>query len=275
VTVTELLDDGFTQLADKITRETKFRCASYKDNCLRRRIALRMRACGVTSFSEYADRLDRDADEYSRLLDALTINVTKFFRNWSTFQSVAHTVVPALWSKPRSIRVWCAGCASGEEAYSIAALFYLHAVSLGEESALSRVEVIGSDIDRACLKAANQATYPPSAFVDTPDDVADRLFPRLGDVRTVLPTIRSMVHFERRDILREPPPPHVFDMVVCRNVIIYFDRVAQDELFAKFHRTLATGGYLVLGRVETLLGKPRALFTPVDLRERIFQRGDE
>lgn len=271
----KLPDDGFQGLADKITRDTAFRCASYKDKCLRRRIALRMRACGVTSFDDYAALLDHDVKEYSLLLDALTINVTKFFRNWGTFESLSRTVIPALWAKPGGIRVWSAGSASGEEAYSIAALFYQHAKSRGEEELLARVEVIGSDIDRASLAAADRALYPPTAFVDTPDDVAERLFPRLGDIRTVLPEIRSMVHFERRDILLESPPPRVFDLIACRNVIIYFDRAAQDELFVKFHRALGPGGYLLLGRVETLLGKPRALFTPVDLRERIFQRGEQ
>ena len=276
--MTEIVDDGFLALADKITRDTAFRCASYKDKCLRRRIALRMRARGVASFAEYATLLDDDSHEYARLLDVLTINVTKFFRNWGAFESLGRLVIPTLWAKPGGIRVWSAGTASGEEAYSIAALFYKHAKSVTDPRLLprelARVEIIGSDIDRASLAAAERAMYHATAFVDTPEDVAEQFFPRLGDVRTVLPAIRAMVQFERRDILLELPPPRTFDLIVCRNVIIYFDRVAQDELFVKFHQALAPDGYLLLGRVETLLGRPRALYTPVDLRERIFQRGD-
>jgi len=264
--------EQFAWLAEKITRETSFRCSSYKDKCLRRRIAVRMRARNVTSYLEFGHVLDTDAREYERLLDALTINVTKFFRNWATFESVARNVIPALWEKHGPIRVWSAGSSSGEEAYSIAALFYQHAMALGEEQRLARVNILGSDIDRASLVAAQRALYPATAFVETPDALLDRLFPQTGELRSVLPALRNMVCFERRDLLREEPPDGVFDFVVCRNVIIYFDRPAQEELFAKFHHALTPGGYLLLGRVETLLGRPRSWFTPVDLRERIFRK---
>lgn len=284
--------EGFAHLAAKITRETSFRCASYKDKCLRRRIAVRMRARNAASYAEYATVLDSDPTEYEQLLDALTINVTKFFRNWPTFESIARNVIPALWAKAGPIRVWSAGSSSGEEAYSLATLFYQHALSLGQGYRITRVSVLGSDIDRASLSAAEHAAYPPTAFVETPDDMAERFFqpydargagegrqgaPVSGpdaDLRTVVPVVRQLVRFERRDILREPPPPGIFELVVCRNVIIYFDRPAQEEVFAKFHHVLAPGGYLVLGRVETLLGQPRSWFTPVDLRERIFRKSE-
>jgi chemotaxis methyl-accepting protein methylase len=268
--VTDVVDDGFQLLTEKITRDTTFRCASYKDKCLRRRIAARMRAKGVQTYTDYAAILDEDVREYGLLLDALTINVTKFFRNWMSFEMLARIVIPAIWEKPGGIRVWSAGAASGEEAYSVATLFYRHAVALDDERGLSRVEIIGSDIDRLSLAAAQRAQYMPTAFVETPDDMLDRYFPEQEDTRGVLPEIRSMVHFERRDLLLEPPPTRVFDLIVCRNVIIYFDRIAQDELFEKFHRALAPNGFLMLGRVETLLGRSRTLFKPIDLRERLF-----
>jgi len=268
-------DDGFHQLAQKIMRDTTFRCASYKDKCLRRRIAVRMRAKGVASYLEYAALLDADAREYELLLDVLTINVTRFFRNWPTFESVARNVIPALLAKVGPVRIWSAGTASGEEAYSVAALFYQHAISLGQDSALSRVSILGSDIDRISLAAADRAIYHSTAFADTPESVANRLFPLEGERRTVLPVIRSLVRFERRDILHEAAPEGLFDFITCRNVIIYFDRPAQEELFSKFYHALAPGGYLLLGRVETLLGEARTLFQPVDLRERIFRKVDQ
>jgi len=267
--------EGFTRLTEKIMRETTFRCASYKDKCLRRRIAVRMRARNVQSYDEYARLLDEDPPEYERLLDVLTINVTKFFRNWPTFASLANTVIPSLWAKDGPIRVWSAGASSGEEAYSLAALFAQYATSIGEESRLGRVQIIGSDIDRASLAAADRALYASTAFVETPDEVADRFFPKEGEFRGVRPALRDMVRFEKRDLLHEPPPTGgPFDLIACRNVIIYFDRPAQEELFAKFHGALRAGGFLVLGRVETLLGRSRLLFIPVDLRERIFRRLD-
>jgi chemotaxis methyl-accepting protein methylase len=231
-----------------------------------------MRARNAASYADYAAILDRDPKEYEHLLDALTINVTKFFRNWPTFESVARNVVPALWATVGPIRVWSAGSSSGEEAYSIAAMFYQHALSIGQTHRISRVSVLGSDIDRASLEAAEKAVYPQTAFSETPEELVGRYFEQRDEMRTVIPIIRQLVRFERRDILREPPPANIFELIVCRNVIIYFDRPAQEELFGKFHRVLAPGGYLLLGRVETLLGQPRTWFTPVDLRERIFRK---
>src|SRR5689334_22365068 len=142
MTTAELDDVGFAALTAKIARERSFGCASYKEKCLRRRIAVRMRARGVHRFADYAALLDRDASEYERLLDALTINVTKLFRNWSTFESLARNVIPHLWENPGHIRVWSAGCSSGEEVYSIAATFYQHALQRNELHRLSRVTIL-------------------------------------------------------------------------------------------------------------------------------------
>ena len=124
---------GFAALLDKIARDRAFGCGSYKERCLRRRVAVRMRARAVHTFADYMVLLDRDAVEYDRLVDALTINVTKLFRNWETYASVAARVVPPLWARPDAeLRVWSAGCSSGEEPYSLAVLFHRHAESRGE-----------------------------------------------------------------------------------------------------------------------------------------------
>ncbi|MGI8510916.1 MAG: CheR family methyltransferase [Gemmatimonadaceae bacterium] len=268
----EAIEDGFAMLADKITRETSFRCTSYKDKCLRRRIAVRMRARGAASFAAYAAVLDSDRSEYDRLVDALTVNVTKFFRNESTFNALAAAVIPELWRREGPLTAWSAGSASGEEAFSLAALFYEHAAAMGELNRIERVRVTGSDIDRASLLAAERARYAPASFADTPVPLLDRLFPATGDLRTVIEGIRTLVRFERRDILCDHPAVASYDLIACRNVIIYLDREAQEELLCSFHRALRPGGFLVLGRVETLLGQPRQLFSAVDIRERIFRK---
>ena len=263
---------GFLALTEKISRERGFGCASYKEKCLRRRIAVRMRARGMHTFADYARLLDHDSVEYDRLLDALTINVTKLFRNWETYDAVARLVVPPLWALPDpSIRVWSAGCSSGEEPYSIAALFLRHAESLGQGAQGSRVAVLGSDIDRGSLLAAQRGSYEEGAFADTPDDLRRRFFTP-GFPARVVPELRSLVRFVRRDLLGEAPPPGGHHLVTCRNVVIYFDRPTQEALFERFHSALLPGGYLLLGKVETLLGPARTLFAPVDSRERIFRR---
>jgi len=108
--------------------------------------------------------------------------------------------------------------------------------------------------------------------VETPADLRERYFPKVGGLFTMLPTVKRLVTFESRDLLGSPPPFENVHLLVCRNVVIYFEREAQDALFAEFHRVLAPGGFLVLGKVETLLGDARGLFSPVNARERIFRK---
>ena len=262
---------GFAALTDKIARERAFGCGSYKEKCLRRRIAVRMRARGVHRFADYAALLDRDAVEYERLLDALTINVTKLFRNWSTFDAVSRLVVPILWEgAARPIRVWSAGCSSGEEPYSLAILFHQYAAERGKSADGSRVQVVASDIDRASLESARRGQFAEAAFADTPTDLRRRYF-SVRPPFEVAPEIRPLVSFERRDLIVDPAPSGMH-LIACRNVLIYFDRTTQETLFQRFHDALAPGGFLVLGKVETLLGPTRSLFSAVDPRERIFRR---
>jgi len=268
---TEVDDAGFAALTAKIARERAFGCSSYKEKCLRRRIAVRMRARGVHVFSDYAALLDRDAVEYERLIDTLTINVTKLFRNWSTFDAMARLVVPILWEgATRPIRGWSAGCSSGEEPYSLAILLHRHAAMRGETADASRVQVLASDIDRASLEAARRGQFAEAAFADTPDDIRRRYF-SLRPPFEVVPEVRPLVSFERRDLIVDPSPGGM-QFITCRNVLIYFDRATQEHLFQRFHDALAPGGFLILGKVETLLGPSRSLFAAVDPRERIFRR---
>jgi chemotaxis methyl-accepting protein methylase len=266
------LDREFTELTRKIADERGFACASYKEKCLRRRIAVRLRARGVHSYAEYARLLDTDSTEYDRLLDALTINVTKLFRNWAVYDALYDRVLPELWKldTPR-IRVWSAGCSSGEEPYSLAILFHRFAAKHGQLSRIDQVDVLGTDIDRACLAAAMRGQYLEGDFAETPPELRAQYFSSTPPFR-VAPIITRLVRFERRDLLEDEPPAGGFQLIACRNVLIYFDRSTQERLFDTFHRALAPGGFLVLGKVETLLGPARSRFAAVDARERIFRR---
>jgi len=266
------MDREFEQLTAKIARERGFACASYKEKCLRRRIAVRMRARGVHTYPDYAGVLDTDAHEYDLLLDALTINVTKLFRNWETFRAIDAVCVPALWSLPDpALRIWSAGCASGEETHSLAILVHRHATDRGEPARLGSVAVIGTDIDRASLEAARRGAYVEGAFADTPAALRERYFSAAAPY-AVRDEVRRLVRFEHRDLLCDPPPAPDIHLIACRNVLIYFDRDTQEMLFQKFHDALAPGGFLVLGKVETLFGPARARFQAVEPRERIFRR---
>ena len=267
----DVTDAGFAALTAKIARDRGFGCASYKEKCLRRRIAVRMRARGVHTYEDYARVLDSDRAEYDRLLDALTINVTKLFRNWETYSAVAERVVPVLWSRNEPLSVWSAGCSSGEEPYSVAALFHRHAESTGTLKELPRrVRVLGSDIDARCLEAAARGTFDEGDFADTPPELRARYFDERPPF-AISADVKNLVRFERHDLLAQSPPTGPHHLIFCRNVLIYFDRETQERLFERFHAALAPGGILVLGKVETLLGAARSRFAVVDARERIYR----
>jgi chemotaxis methyl-accepting protein methylase len=266
-------DAEFRALMQKITRDRGFQCASYKDKCLRRRIAARMRAKGAAGCAEYSRVLDSDEQEYERLMRSLTVNVTKFFRNWETYSAIDQKVVPALFElQEPEIRIWSAGCASGEEPYSVAMLMHRYAASTNNVPRFESLSIVGTDIDTECLDQADRAVYPGSAVGDTPAELRQRYFSESSGTLTVLPEVRRAVTFQMSDLLHLSAPLEQPHLIVCRNVIIYFERDAQDALFGHFHRTLAPGGFLVLGKVETLLGDARALFSPVNARERVFRK---
>ncbi|WKW11988.1 protein-glutamate O-methyltransferase CheR [Pseudogemmatithrix spongiicola] len=263
---------AFKALLEQVARERGFACANYKDGCLRRRVAVRMRARGSESFAAYAALLRREPDEYERLMDTLTINVTRLYRDADVWDAVADAVLPALWqANPEGLGVWSAGCASGEELFTLAALLHRHAERTATLPRLRDTQVLGSDIDAASLQAARTGRFAEAAFKEMPAALRDRYFVGTG-TRTAVAELQALVRVERRDLLMDPPPPMVFDLIACRNMLIYIDREGQERIFRRFHAALAPHGILVLGKVETMLGPARSLFAPVHPRQRIFRK---
>jgi chemotaxis protein methyltransferase CheR len=263
-------DEELEKLKRKIEKDRGFNCQFYKEKCLRRRIAVRMRARGQRTFQDYGALLDKDPAEYDHLLDTLTINVTKFFRNLETWNAVEQHVLPTLFEGRAPVKVWSAGSASGEEAYTASILMreWLEREGRGHEA--SRIRITGTDIDRRSLDAARKGEYPDLSMTETPERIRDRWFTG-GPPWTVRPEARPGVDFERRDLISGEAllGQH---LIFCRNVVIYFDREIQERLFRQFYDSLVPGGFLVMGKVETLIGEARLLFRPVNNRERIFRR---
>ncbi|UCF41456.1 MAG: protein-glutamate O-methyltransferase CheR [Gemmatimonadota bacterium] len=264
-------DPDLVALLEKISEVRGFCGNSYKEGCLRRRIAVRMRARGVHTYEQYAQVLDGDADEYDRLLDTITINVTKFFRNRETWQRLEAEVLPDLWTtREGRVRCWSAGCASGEEPYTLAILF-LELVRALPHAPRGGASIDATDLDRTSLAHAAEGVYRPAAFDEMPAALVSR-YVRGDDPRHLAPEVKEMVRFHQHDLLRSPPPHPPYDLVMCRNVVIYFDRPTQEQLFRRFVDALHHGGYLVLGKVETLVGEVRQELELVDARERIYRR---
>jgi chemotaxis methyl-accepting protein methylase len=272
--MSEMEEPGFRALAQRIAGRSGLDVSVYKDRCLKRRIASRMRACGVGSYLEYLDTLDQRPEELDRLLDALTINVTKFFRNPETWAWLEAEVLPGLLAERQGrIRMWSAGCASGEEPYTLAMLAARVLERMGRNDWLSRVQIDATDVDRESLERTRAGCYGPRAFDEAdPGVVARFTLPVAGDQRQVLPALRERVTVQRLDLTRESALSPPYDLICCRNVVIYFDRETQDRLMLGFADALAPGGYLVLGKVESILGTARVRFEVVETRERIYRR---
>lgn len=267
-------DVGFDRLTRRISEVAGLATEAYKPRCLRRRIAVRMRAHNVTSYEEYLAILDRTPDELQKLSDALTINVTKFFRNPELWQLLRGEVLPVLWnSGGKPVRVWSAGCASGEEPYTLAMLFADTAMTAGHPEWMKRLVIDATDIDRLCLERARLGAYSPAVFSESPPEfVARYTEPAADGGRMVTDDIRRAVQVNRLDLTRDKPRNPPYDLIVCRNVLIYFDRAMQERLFALFADGLRPGGFLVLGKVETILGPTRDRLEMVDARERVYRR---
>lgn len=255
-------------LKRQIIERAGFQCEGYKEKCLRRRIAVRMRARATHTYGEYARLLESDREEYERLLDTLTINVTKFYRNPDVWAVVRDTVLPALFERPEpTLHVWSAGTSSGEEAYTISTLVQDTAPT---PEVAARFDIVGTDIDRESLAWAARGEYLDFSMSDIDPAVRDRWFTH-GGKWMLNPEARRNVRFDTLDLIRDEYPKGQH-LIFCRNVIIYFERSIQEELFRRFHDALVPGGYLVLGKVEALFGSASGLFETVANRQRVFRR---
>lgn len=260
------------RLLAKIDSEADLHLGQYRRQYLQRRIATRLRSLGLHSYRQYADHLDREPGEYRRLLNAMTINVTEFFRDPQVYNSIRETVLPEIISRKsalgrRSIRVWSAGCATGEEPYSVALAV---AGALGDSERSFLVSVFGTDIDDAALAIAKKGEYPAAGIERIPEELRVRYVQVEGATFRMRPEIASRVRFRRLNLFADEPVG-ACDLILCRNVFIYFTREEQDRVLAKFHAALAPGGYLVLGRSEKVGTGMTGLFAPVCGIERIYR----
>jgi chemotaxis protein methyltransferase CheR len=267
------MDLAFEYLKKKVG-SMGINCTGYKDDFLKRRLEGRMRLIGLASYADYAHYIDKHPSEFNDLYDALTINVSEFFRDQSVWDALRRNILPAmvkskLLSGKKEFKVWSAGCADGEEPYTYAIIIL---ETLAYLSHSFKIEILGTDIDMPCLNRARKGTFAPARLRLVNQSILQRHFlPGDGGNLTISQTIKDLVTFKPHDLFT-PPPSADFDIISCRNVIIYFSRELQQSLFRNFHDALTPGGYLVLGKVETLVGETASLFVSVNIAERIYRK---
>jgi two-component system CheB/CheR fusion protein len=259
----------FERLLTHLKNTRGFDFTSYKRSTLSRRIEKRLAAVGVDSYRSYLDYLEVHQDEFGHLFNSILINVTSFFRDAEAFDYLRTTIVPKVIgaSTDGDIRIWSAGCASGEECYSVAILF---AEAMGPEPFRERVKIYATDVDEEALVTARQAAYTDRHVEDVPEDLRTKYFDRQNGRWIFKKDLRRSVIFGRHDLLDDAPISRV-DLLLCRNTLMYFNHEAQAKIVRRFHFALREGGYLVLGKAEMLLNFVGA-FVPMDLKQRVFMK---
>jgi two-component system CheB/CheR fusion protein len=265
-------EDGaaFEALMEFLKRARAFDFSGYKRTSLQRRFARRMGIVGVESYGDYLDFLQVHPDEFEELFDALLINVTDFFRDPPTWRYLSEEALPELLgakSDDDPIRVWSAGCATGQEAYSVAMVL---AEALGEDAYTERVKIYATDVDEDALSTGRLGIYSAKEVDAVAPELRERYFER-SDLRMAFrKELRRTVIFGRNDLLFDAPISRL-DLLLCRNTLMYFTAEAQAAILRHFHFALQDPGLLVLGKSEMMISH-RDLFTPLDLRRRVFRR---
>ena len=260
----------FEKLLIYLRQSRGFDFTGYKRSTLMRRVRKRMQSLSIESFEDYLDYLEVYQDEFNHLFNTVLINVTAFFRDTAAWEYLAKQVLPeivALKNNSDQIRIWSAGCASGEEAYTLAILM---AEILGAEEFRQRVKIYATDVDEEALNQARQAVYSAKDLQVIPQELQEKYFEIVGNNYVFRQDLRRSVIFGRHDLLQDAPISRL-DLLVCRNTLMYFNSETQGRIMARFHFALNDTGYLFLGKAEMLLVHSN-LFAPVDLKNRIFSK---
>jgi chemotaxis protein methyltransferase CheR len=268
----EIADDALAEITMILEMRRGFSMSIYKDKCMKRRISIRMRSCRCLDVSEYCSILRQSEQELDLLKKALTIHVSQFFRNPSLFEKLRTEVLPLLFqrtgSDAKTLSILSLGCAGGEEAYSLGIILREF---FPREILHTAVDIRAFDIDAEILQAAVKAEYYEDRLKDLPDSFRERYFLPSGSRMQLSEEIREMVTFHQQNIMDAAS----FDpcrLVLCRNTLIYFTRPDQEKILNGIAHILPTGGILVLGKSETLVGEVRKLFATICPIERIYRR---
>ena len=262
-------ESGFDRLLDYLRSALGFDFTAYKPTSLLRRVRKRMHSLDMHDFDAYLDYLQVHPDEFAALFNTILINVTSFFRDADVWETLRTSILPDLPGSRNggSLRVWSAGSASGQEAYSAAMVL---AEAIGLDAVRERVKIYATDVDEEALAESRRAVYTTKQIADVPPELVAKYFDHNGgDLYSFNRDLRRSVIFGRHDLVQDAPISRV-DLLLCRNTLMYFNAEAQSRIMSRFYFSVNPGGYLVLGRAEMLFSHA-AMFQAVDLKRRIFK----
>lgn len=257
----------------QIERERGVDLSQYRASYVERRLGTRLRALSLPTYREYAAHLTERPTEYARLIDALTVNVTDFFRDPPVWDVIRGEVIPSILARKaaaghHAVRAWSAGCATGEEPYSIVMAFL---AAKGPKPERMLLSVTATDLDPLAMQTAQRAEYDMAKIEHIPHAERTRFVTHDDRRFRVIPEVTERVRFRKLDLFSDEPPLSM-DLILCRNVFIYFEREQQERVIGVFHRSLVKGGYLVLGRAEKMPTEVGKGFEAISGRERVYRR---
>jgi chemotaxis protein methyltransferase CheR len=268
VSLQEFLENTAFQKVKRLVQESAgLNCSGYRDEYLKRRFEIRLRATGSNTFAKYIIYLRKNPGEFTNLLNDLTINYTNFFRDTDVYVYLEKILLPKLFQSRNPVRIWSAGCASGEEPYSLAIL--VHKI-LGKSIDNHPVTIFASDIDKDALSKAKQGDYQQKQLT-MDQSLINQFFTKEERCFRVKDFVKQIIRFEQFDLMKTTTHQSL-DLILCRNVMIYFSREGQQQIHMGFYNALRNGGYFISGKSEILTGEPSRKFLTIDTQARVYQK---
>ena len=238
--------DNYEKFKKDIYALTKIDLNAYKEKQMRRRIDTLIGKNKADSYDKYVELIKKDKEKFEQFVNFLTINVSEFYRNPDQWKILDQEVFPKLIEKfGKRLVIWSAACSTGDEPYSLV-------MALSRHLPLSDIRIIATDIDKQVLEAAKVGLYNEKSIASVPDDLKKKYITQIGNSYQIADEIKQRVEFREHNLLRDPYPSGC-NLIVCRNVVIYFTDEAKDEIYAKFYQSLVPGGMLFIGSTEQIM----------------------
>ncbi|WP_064091027.1 CheR family methyltransferase [Rossellomorea aquimaris] len=238
------MSKDYLDFIDGIKRKTGIDLSLYKEAQMKRRLTALYEKKGYGSFQEFLKFINQDAEEMEGFLDRMTINVSEFYRNYKRWQVLEEKILPRLLKGNRTLKVWSAACSTGEEPYTLAMMLSKYIPS-------SQISILATDIDRNAIQRAKNGVYPERSLNEVPIDMKEKFFSQEGSLFRVTEEVKRTVTFKNQNLLADRFEDN-FDLIVCRNVLIYFTEEAKDLLYKKFNSSLKKDGVFFVGSTEQI-----------------------
>ena len=247
-----MMEDNYEKFKEDVFKLTKIDLNAYKEKQMKRRIDTLISKSGMKSYNEYVALIKKDKEKYDEFVNYLTINVSEFYRNPEQWGILEESILPDLFNRfGKPLKIWSAACSTGDEPYSLVML-------LSKFMPLNKIEIIATDIDLQVIEKAKAGLYADKSLKALPKEFVDKYFEKINDrTYAISDEIKSRVKFKQHNLLKDEYPNNC-DLIVCRNVMIYFTEEAKVDIYQNFNKALKPGGILFVGSTEEMV-QPKAL----------------